>query len=281
MKTEIDCFPCFLRQTVIALRQLYGIENAQHRIFKDVLAIMQEADVSKPPAYTTTFIHRAIRDCLQQDPFEKIKADFNRIALDLYPALKQQVSGSADPLWTASRLAIAGNIIDFGIFTSVDIDGSVSRSLAPQIEVDDYESFRDDLRKADRILYLLDNAGEIVFDRLLIEELCAAGKNVTAVVKGGPVLNDVTAIDAAQSGLDTVCRVIDNGSDAIGTILEWTSPGFREEMQAAELIISKGQGNYETLAPAGKRTYYLFQAKCDVVSGVLGVAKGSMLLLRA
>ncbi|GAB4485644.1 MAG: ARMT1-like domain-containing protein [Thermodesulfovibrionales bacterium] len=281
MKTQIECFPCFLRQTVIALKQLYGVENAQHGIVRDVLAIMQQADVSKPPAYTTTFIHRAIRNGLQQDPFEKIKAEFNEIALGLYPALKQRVAESADPLWTASRLAIAGNIIDFGIFTSVDIEGSVSRALAPGISRDDYASFREDLGKARRVLYLLDNAGEIVFDRLLIEELCAAGMDVTAVVKGGPVLNDVTIADARQAGIDRVCRVIDNGSDAIGTILEWTSPGFREEMQAAELIVSKGQGNFETLEPSGKRTYYLFQSKCDVVSAELGVAKGSMLLLKA
>lgn len=281
MKTQIECFPCFLRQTVIALRQLYGVENAQHGIFRDVLAIMQQADVSKPPAYTTTFIHRAIRTGLQQDPFERIKAEFNEIALGLYPALKQRVAESADPLWTATRLAIAGNIIDFGIFTSVDIEGSVSRALEPRISRDDYASFREDLGKTRRILYLLDNAGEIVFDRLLIEELCAAGKDVTAVVKGGPVLNDVTREDAEQAGLDRVCRVIDNGSDAIGTILEWTSPGFQKEMQAAELIVSKGQGNFETLEPSGKRTYYLFQSKCDVVSAELGVAKGSMLLLKA
>ena len=277
MKTRIDCLPCFLRQTVIALRQYGGDEKTHQKVFRDVLAIMQDTDMSKPPAYTTTFIHRTIREGIDRDPFEKIKKEFNAIALSLYPGLRDRVKTSPDPLWTASRLAIAGNIIDFGIFTSIDIEKSIEQSLRAEIAVDDYTSFREALMATDEILYLLDNAGEIVFDKLLIEELTAAGKHVTAVVKGSAVLNDVTRDDAVQVGLDAVCEVIDNGSDAIGTILPWTSPAFRERFERAALIISKGQGNFETLFGTEKRTYFLFQSKCDVVSRELGLSPCSML----
>ncbi len=122
MKTEIECFPCFLRQTVIALKQLDGLQDdLQQEILHEVLSIMQKADMDKPPAYSTTFIHRTIRDRIGQDPFKKIKYDYNTIAMGLYPELKEKVGSSHDPLWTAARLAIAGNIIDFGIFTSIDI----------------------------------------------------------------------------------------------------------------------------------------------------------------
>ncbi|NJD56416.1 MAG: DUF89 family protein [Nitrospirae bacterium] len=281
MITRIDCLPCFLRQTVIALRQL-GMDGSVHqKVFRDVFAIMQDADMSKPPAYTTTLIHRKIRDAVDRDPFEKIKREFNSIALSLYPGLRARVKAGPDPLWTASRLAIAGNIIDFGIFTSIDIDGSVDRSLRDDIAVDDYASFREDLRTSNEIIYLLDNAGEIVFDKLLIEELREAGKHVTAAVKGSPVLNDVTYDDAVQVGLDAVCEVIDNGSDAVGTILPWTSPVFRERFEKAELIISKGQGNFETLSGTEKRTYFLFQSKCDVVSQELGLPACSMLFRKS
>ena len=281
MKTRIDCLPCFLRQTVIAVRQYGGDEKTHQQVFRDVLAIMQHADMSKPPAYTTTGIHRTIRKGVACDPFEKIKKEFNIKALSLYPELRERVKASQDPLWTASRLAIAGNIIDFGIFTSIDIDGSVDQSLRDEIAVDDYASFREDLRETDEILYLLDNAGEIVFDKLLIEVLREAGKRVTAVVKGSAVLNDVTVDDADQVGLDSVCEVIDNGSDAIGTILPWTSPAFRERFERADLIISKGQGNFETLFGTEKRTYFLFQSKCDVVSQELGLPSRSMLLKKS
>lgn len=278
MRTHIECFPCFLRQTIIALDQVKGDSTSREEIVREVLSIMQSADLSKPPAYTTTFIHRLIRNRLGLDPFEKVKDVYNRLALGLYDALKEETRSSADPLWTAVRLAISGNVIDFGIFTSIDIEKSIRRSLQSEIGVDDYEAFRDSVSKAGEILYLLDNAGEIVFDRLLIEELGALGKKVTAVVKASPVLNDVTAADAQQTGLTDICRVIDNGSDGIGTILEWTSKKFQQQYREAELVISKGQGNFETLIGDAKKTYFLFQSKCDVVSKELGLSPGSMLL---
>lgn len=281
MKTAVDCFPCFLKQTAIALKQVSLSQDLRQEIFHDVHSIMKRADMDLPPAYTTTFIHRAIRQRLNQDPFKKIKSDFNRIALGLYPAMKEKVNTSRDPLWTAVRLAIAGNIIDFGIFTSVDIDKSVAGALDRTIAVDDYELFKKAVRERDTVLYLLDNSGEIVFDKLLIEELVSRGKKVRAVVKGSPVLNDVTAADADQVNLQELCEVVDNGSDAIGTILEWTSPDFQTLFETADLIISKGQGNFETITTSGKQTFFLFQSKCDVVSQELGISLGSMLLKKS
>lgn len=282
MKTDIECLPCFLRQTVIALKQFEGLQDElRQEILHEVLSIIEKADMSKPPAYSTTFIHRTIRARTGQDPFKKIKSLYNTIAMGLYPELKEKVLSSRDPLWTAARLAIAGNIIDFGIFTSIDISKSVGTALAETIAVDDYGPFKQAVNETDTILYLLDNSGEIVFDKLLIEELLRKGKKVTAAVKGSPVLNDVTLADAYQSRLTELCEVVDNGSDAIGTILEWTSPEFQTRFKSADLIISKGQGNFETLTDNGKRAYFLFQSKCDVVSKELGLSTGSMLLKKS
>ena len=282
MKTAIECFPCFLRQTVIALKQIDGLQNdLQQEILHEVLSVIQKTDMSKPPAYASTFIHRAIRDRVGYDPFKKIKSLYNTIAMGLYPELKEKVLGSHDSLWTAARLAIAGNIIDFGIFTSIDISKSVGDSLKEAIAVDDYDSFKKAVNEAYTILYLLDNSGEIVFDKLLIEELLRMGKKVKAVVKGSPVLNDATMDDACQTSLTELCEVVDNGSDAIGTILEWTSPKFQAHFQSADIIISKGQGNFETITDNGKRTFFLFQSKCEVVSKDLGLSAGSMLLKKS
>jgi hypothetical protein len=286
MKTEVECFPCFLRQTIIALKQLNGLQDdLRQEILHEVLSIIQKADMNKPPAYSTTYIHRTIRNRIGKDPFKKIKSDYNTIAMGLYPELKEKVLSSRDPLWTAARLAIAGNIIDFGLFTSIDIGKSVGEALKETIAVDDYDSFKKAVIETDTILYLLDNSGEIVFDKLLIEELLRRGKKVKAVVKGSPVLNDVTMDDACQSRLTELCEVVDNGSDAVGTILEWTSPEFQAYFQSSDLIISKGQGNFETLTDIGtdngKRTYFLFQSKCEVVSKDLGLSSGSMLLKKS
>jgi len=281
MRVHLDCFPCFLRQSIIALRIGTKDELLRERILKSILPEIQIADISRPPAYATTFIHRKIRQMLGKDPFEELKSEYNKIALGLYPSLKKMVGKSQDPLWTATRLAIAGNVIDFGIFTSVDIEGATDKALNSPLAVDDFEIFKKAISDADTIVYLADNAGEIVFDRLLIETLISFGKSVTVVVKGEPVINDSTLKDALESGLTRICQVIDNGSDAVGTILAWTSSTFQDTFNNAQLVISKGQGNFETLIGIQKNIFFLFQSKCNVVSKELGLSRGSMLLKKS
>jgi uncharacterized protein with ATP-grasp and redox domains len=281
MRVHLDCFPCFLRQSIIALRLGTKDELLREMILKSILPEIQIADISRPPAYTTTFIHRKIRQMLGKDPFEELKSEYNKIALGLYPSLKTIVGKSQDPLWTATRLAIAGNVIDFGIFTSVDIEGAIDKALNNPLAVDDFEIFKKAISDADTIVYLADNAGEIVFDRLLIETLISFGKSVVVVVKGSPVINDSTLKDALESGLTRICQVIDNGSDAVGTILVWTSSAFQDTFNNAQLVISKGQGNFETIIGIQKNIFFLFQSKCNVVSKELGLSKGSMLLKKS
>ena len=281
MRVHLDCFPCFLRQSIIALRLGTRDAAVREKILKDVLQEVEQSDTSRPPAYTTTFIHRKIRQLLKGDPFSQIKSEYNQIALALYPSLKRLVQESSDPLWTASRLAVAGNVIDFGIFTSVDIEGTVKRALHSPFAVDEYHAFKDALSDTEEVLYLLDNAGEIVFDRILIETMVSSGKRVVAVVKGTPVLNDCTRVDAFEAGLPEVCEIIDNGSDAVGTIIEWTSGDFQKSYAQMQFIISKGQGNFETVSDPRKTIVYLFQSKCEVVSRELGLSLGSMILKRS
>jgi len=278
MKVHLDCFTCFLKQSLIALRLGTNDRVLQEQIIKELLYDIKSCDTSKPPAYTTTFLHRKIRKMLGNDPFKRIKSEYNQIALKLYPSLKDIINKSNDPLWTATRLAIAGNVIDFGIFTSVDIEGTIEKALGNELAVDNYNSYKQSINNVEEILYLLDNAGEILFDRLLIETLVDYKKGVVAVVKGSPVINDATMEDANEIGLTKICNVIDNGSDAVGTILDWTSKEFRDVFQKSQLIISKGQGNFETLVGTKKKIYFLFQSKCDVVSREQGLQAGSMLL---
>jgi uncharacterized protein with ATP-grasp and redox domains len=275
-----ECYPCFLRQTVLAVNLGTDDEDLKLDIIRAVLGELDNADINKSPAHATTTMHRSIRGMLGTDPFERIKDIYNEKAIRLYPELKKIVGESDDPLHTALKLAIAGNVIDFGIYTSVDIEGTVDRALGNPLAVDDYPDLRAGLTKSERILYLLDNAGEIVFDRILIEELVSLGKEVTAVVKGSPVINDCTLTDAGHVGLDRVCNVMDNGSDAVGTIVETTSSVFRKRFEdKGYLVVSKGQGNFETLMHETKEIFFLFQSKCSVLSRFLELPEGSMLLL--
>jgi len=279
MKTALDCLPCFLRQSIFALDLGSKDEAVKRRILSRLLPIVRDTDYDQPPAYTTTFLHRVIREELGSDPFADIKKKYNAIALGLMDELRARIRAASDSLWMAARLAIAGNIIDFGIFRDIDLDETIERAVTDPLHVDDLDVLRRYLDESDDVLYLLDNAGEIVFDRLLIEELAAAGKRVTAVVRGEPVLNDVTREDALQVGLDRICAVMDNGCDGIGTILSWCSTEFVEAFRTTSLVIAKGQANFETLARENRRAIFLLQAKCQVLASAVNVPLGAMLLM--
>jgi uncharacterized protein with ATP-grasp and redox domains len=172
-------------------------------------------------------------------------------------------------------------VIDFGIYEQIDLNRSIDESFRLPLSGADYPAFTGAIGRARRVLYLCDNAGEIVFDRVLLEALVTTGKDVTAVVKGSPVINDATLDDAAAAGLPDSVRVIDNGNDGIGTLLEACSPPFKEAYHSADLIISKGQANYETLVESGdKRIFFLFKVKCPVVARTLGRQNGDIVLMQ-
>ncbi|MFC1635518.1 DUF89 domain-containing protein, partial [Planctomycetota bacterium] len=232
-----------------------------------------------PPAMAQK-IHRFIREITGiRDPYLDVKNRFNKLALQMYPELRERIDTSTDPLETAVRLAIAGNIIDFGVNSAVEpsqVERTITESLTDPLDRESLEAFRHAISQAEKILYLGDNAGEIVFDRLLIERLPC--EKITFVVKGGPILNDAVIEDAQIVGLTDMVDVIDNGSDAPGNILENCSETFRRRFDESDLIIAKGQGNYETLSDVDKNIFFLVRPKCSVLARHLGREIGSLVL---
>jgi len=277
MRTYLDCYPCFLRQALSAARRAGADDVQQHAIVGQTLALLQALPHGKTPPEIGYAVHRIVRDMMgHSDPYRDIKDESTHAALALYPRLKTLVAESTDPLETAVRLSIAGNIIDFALSDELaDLWATVKRVLAAPFAVDDLAALRAALDGADRVLYLADNAGETVFDRVLIEALSPP---VTYCVKGGPTLNDATREDALAAGLETCADIIDNGSDAPGTILSLCSENFRQVYAAAPLVIAKGQGNYETLSEAGARVFCLLQIKCPVIARDLGASVGGVVV---
>ncbi|MDD3733204.1 MAG: ARMT1-like domain-containing protein, partial [candidate division Zixibacteria bacterium] len=188
---------------------------------------------------------------------------------------------SQKPLETAVRLAIAGNIIDFGPnsrLVDTQVSEAIEHSLSAPLDTEELETFKKSLNTSSVILYLGDNAGEIVFDRLLIEQLPL--DKITFVVKGYPVINDATMSDAIATGLTELVRVIDNGHDAPGTIIDQCSDEFKKIYARADLVIAKGQGNYETLSNEDKNIFFLLKAKCPIIARHLAVELGSIVIRR-
>jgi hypothetical protein len=236
-------------------------------------------DLRKSPPVMAQQIHRLIRrlsGC--EDPYKEFKDRYNRYALELYPELKQRLDNASNPLETAVRLAIAGNIIDFGVsnvLEKIDLSKTIEQALSERLYGETAELYSS-IASAKKILYLGDNAGEIVFDRLLIEEL--PSDKVTFVVKGNPIINDATMADAMAIGMTDIVSVVDNGSDAPGTILEECSDTLRQLFIDADLIIAKGQGNYETLTDVNANIFFILKVKCPVIAEHLGYDVGSLVV---
>ena len=270
-----------MRQTLDAVRFVTDDEAIQMEVLRKVLRAASEMDMRMAPPAMGQQIHRLIRRLTgQDDPYRDVKDRFNRFAMGLYPEMKARVEAAADPLAAAVRVAIAGNVIDFGVrsdLTEAAVRETIDRAMGEPIcgSVDD---LRGAAAEARDILFLADNAGEIVFDRVLIETLPT--EKVTVVVKGRPVINDATIDDARAAGLIGRVAVIDNGSDAPGTLLDTCSDALRKRFDDADLVIAKGQGNYETLSDAGREILFLLMAKCPVIARDLGCEQGTLILRR-
>lgn len=281
MRTDLDCLPCVMRQTVEAVRRATVDQASMETIIGKVLPMMGSIDLSEPSPVFIGTVHRIVREVTgSADPYKDARRICNRQVIDLYPSLKKLIIESSDPMETAVRMAIAGNTIDFVVNShadQIDIVKAVQESLEAPIPSSAFMEFREAVSQAKDILYLGDNAGEIVFDRLLVEELPST--RVTYVVRGGPVINDVTTDDARQASFAEVAEVVDNGSDFPGTILRDCSDTFRHRFLEADMVISKGQGNYESLDEVKKNIFFLFKVKCSVVARHIDHQIGTLMLL--
>ncbi len=281
MKTYLECFPCMLNQALEAAKVAIPDTARQREILNRVMGLLMELKLDASPPEIARKSHRLVRELSgNPDPYKDQKCEYNTRALALLPRLRDQVEQAADPLDLAVRLAIAGNVIDFGAMASgFDFEREWKNAHTARFGVSDYEAFKADILKARSILYLGDNAGEIVFDRLLVEVLQQISKaEITFVVRGEPVLNDATIEDARFVGLDRLVPVVDNGNDAPGTVLSEVRPEVRRLFETADVIIAKGQGNYETLSDAPGNICFLFQVKCPVIGRSAGAEVGKYML---
>jgi damage-control phosphatase, subfamily I len=281
METYLECLPCMVNQALEGARHSTEDVRIQQEVLRAFMRLAAEADLQESSPRLIGIVHRVIRELTgNPDPYSEAKDRLNRMALDHYERFKEMVSASLDPLGTAVRLAITGNALDFVVNAEADqsdIGAAAQRCLTIPLDDGSLKEFQRAAESARRILYLGDNAGEIVLDRLLIEQLPA--EKITFVVKGSPVVNDVTRSDAVAVGIADLVEVVDNGSDMPGTILKDCSDSFLRRFREADLIISKGQGNYESLSDEDANIFFLFQAKCRVITLHLGYAVGSLVLL--
>ena len=289
MRTYLECIPCFYRQALDAAQIAGADELIQKKIIDELSQLIPNFSLETAPPEMGREIYSLVGKISGvKDPFKEIKENSNKFALKLYPELKKEIENSEDRLLAAAKLSIIGNIIDYGAKNSLNVAEEIDYLFKGNFIINNknnsttfkYNQFKEALNKVDTIIYLADNAGEVVFDRLLIEELVKElGKEVIYVVKGKPIINDALIEDAIFCGINKVTKITSSGSDAPGTILKYCSPEFMKLYQDAELIISKGQGNYEALSEEDKSISFLLRAKCPVIAEDVGCRVGDMVLV--
>lgn len=275
MKTCLDCIPCFFRQALRAGR----IAQADDQILKQLLdefgVMLGDLSLSCTPPEIAMHLYGRVRHLTgKDDPFHEIKRESTERALARYDSLKQLIVQADDRLLTAIRIAIAGNIIDFGVSSVFDVEATIDQALHLECAIDDVDQFRQRLAACESVLYIGDNAGETVFDRLLIEQL---DRPVTFAVRGEPVINDATCEDAIAAGIDDVATVVSSGTPAPGAIVSTCSPEFVQMLEQSTFTIAKGQGNYEALSQEPYPIVFLLKAKCPVIATDLGVQVGDLI----
>jgi len=270
-----------MKQALRAARIATDNPEIQRRILDETAKRIPTMSLEDSPAEVSLCVYElAAHFSGNPDPYKELRRMQNEEALRMEPALRLLLASTDDRLSTALHLAAAGNVIDLGTQyrEHIDVQAAIEEAMREQFAVDHTDAFREALERAKTILYFLDNAGEIVFDKILIEELQQYAP-VTAVVKGAPIINDAIREDAEQVGLTNICEVIDNGGAYVGSPLPLLSPAFRERMDQTDMIIGKGQGNYETLDAYPREVFLILRAKCEVVARHMGVRLGQIGLI--
>ncbi len=282
LKVYLECIACFVRQAIESARIATDDPDAHVQIVREIMSKAAKFSMDRPPSDLSIEIYETVRrvsGC--DDPYLDIKKQSNRFAMDIYPEMKKIVSETDRPFETAVRLAIAGNIIDFGIvrahtFDLDDVHETIKHALDAPLDNDAVTAFQSVVSRASTILYVADNAGEIVFDRLLIDLI--GPDKITVAVKSGPIINDATIRDAEEIGLTDFVRVIESGCVAAGTNITMCNKEFMDIFDRADIVVAKGQGNFEAMEDLDKPIYFLLKAKCPVIARHMGCQLGDIVL---
>jgi uncharacterized protein with ATP-grasp and redox domains len=269
MRTDLECAACLMRQALSTARLSTTDPKIHHLVVKETARLLSRLDMSASPPENAVAVYKQIaRLTGVEDPYEKLKLESNSFALQLRDQFRQRIENGANSLYAAVRCATAGNIIDYGAQHRFDDMEALWGCMEKELCIDEFGLLEKEINGRGRlnILYLADNCGEIIFDSLLVEQLLRLGHEVILVVRGGVILNDATMREAVETGIDSLCMVMSSGSPCPGTPLGSCSDELRQAFARADLIISKGQGNFETLSEVDRPVYFLLTVKCAVVA---------------
>ncbi len=271
MEMTLDCLPCNLQQILEASKLATDETEKKELIMEEAIELIAEYKSYRKPPYLGRDLHQIlVKHTGVLDPYKKVKEENIKQSLKVYPQLQNFLSSKkADKLYWALKIAATGNIIDLGVYSDIDVEQAVIDELKKDFAICDIDKLEEKLKNAKSLLVIGDNAGETVFDRILITEL--GDLDITYAVRSEPIINDATIEDARASGLEECTRLISTGCNAPGVFIEECSEEFLKIFHEADIVICKGQGNYETLMGEKRSLFFLLKAKCPVNAESLGV----------
>jgi len=288
MKFHADCVACLISG---AQKKAGFIKDESQKLeyMRRICRIMDETDPihDSAPLVDARIIQLKREMFGVEDDYTQVKKSFNALVLGLYSQLQEKVQAADDPLYAAIQLSMAGNYIDFGVLKDVSAEEVLrllDEAAERKVDAHEYALLKADLEKEGELVFLHDNCGEVVLDKLLIETIHALypAKKLVSIVRGGPILNDATMEDAKEIGLTQIVEVIGNGlQDIAGTQLDMLPENVRSRIENAGLVIAKGQGNFESLIDCGLNVYFLFLSKCPSYTQWFGFERFSGILKNA
>ncbi len=285
MRADSRCLICHAMQALRVFNKYMRSEEEKWIRLQDILSVLEKLKWGLKPIEIAEIIYPEIEKIVgKRDVYEKEKKRSNEVALKMLLKMERMIRESTDPLFDAAKLAIAGNLIDLGApnWDEETVYRKILEILERPFGIDDFEEFKEELSQAGRIFYIVDNAGEIVFDKFFIEIMKEYNPSLEVVVaaKSKPIINDATVEEARQI-MDGVAQVIDSGMQIPGAIVEKGSDAFRRLFFESDIVISKGQGNFEGIIEEdNEKVYFLLTVKCPVVADFLHVPERTMVFMK-
>lgn len=279
MDINLDCIYCTIKKADNLFSQYEKDKNKKLKFMKEVFKIISLSEKEDTSPYINARIMRYLNSELNLgDVYYEIKKEYNEFLISMEEEILKNIYSDEDRVLVALKYAMVGNFIDFGAMDKVDIDklkSLIKNASEQEINVNEYKKFIEKLKTAKQLVYIIDNSGEIVFDKIFIKIIKEVYSHIVidVIVRGKPVYNDATIVDAEEVGLCNIVNVIENGTDIPGTQLNEINIKSKDKIDNADLIIAKGQGNFETLFGCGKNIYYIFLCKCDLFTNRFNMEK--------
>ncbi|ABP67676.1 DUF89 family protein [Caldicellulosiruptor changbaiensis] len=283
MNALIDCIHCYLKQAVSCMEMANIPDERKKEVLYELMDFIKTLNPQDSPAYNSSLVLLKTYEIIQNnDPYYSAKKQSNALALELFESVRKKVFESKDPLYESLKAAVAGNVIDLGIKREFDIESELSHAFDFGFSIDDYPLLKKKLQNSKNIVIAGDNAGEIVFDKVLVEVLNQMGKNVYYIVKTKPILNDATLEDAKEVGMDKIATIVETGLGLLGIPKEFVSSQLKQLILNVDIVISKGQANFESLDEFEEiqdNIFYLLKIKCEYLAKKLNFKHGDLVLI--